>query len=86
LKNVQFCSSSRKTRILTTDIHGVFRGLKSEPDAEMGQKGTFFKGLSMHIHVRVMTHAIPNTIRITVLAMVVLTVKKSVFVVNGFLF
>jgi hypothetical protein len=52
----------------------------------MGQKGTFFKGLSVDIHVCVMTHAIPNTIRITVLAMVVLTVKKSVFVVNGFLF
>jgi hypothetical protein len=23
----------------------VFRGLESEPDAEIGQKGTFFKGL-----------------------------------------
>jgi len=29
----------------TTDIHVVFRGLKSEPNAEIGQKGTFFKGL-----------------------------------------
>ena len=45
LKNVQFCSSSRKTKILTTVIHWVFRGLKSESDAEIGQKGTFCKGL-----------------------------------------
>ncbi len=73
-------------KILTTDIHGVFRGLKSESDAEMEQKGTFFKGLSVDIHIHMMTHTIPNTIRITVLAMIVLTVKKSVFVVNGFLF
>ena len=29
----------------TTGIHGVFRRLKSEPDAEIGQKGTFCKGL-----------------------------------------
>jgi len=33
LKNVNFCSSSRKAIILTTGIHGVFRGLKFEPDA-----------------------------------------------------
>ncbi len=26
---------------LTTGIHRVFRGLKFEPDAEIGQKGTF---------------------------------------------
>ncbi|RZB36094.1 MAG: hypothetical protein SRB2_02503 [Desulfobacteraceae bacterium Eth-SRB2] len=31
--------------ILTTGIHGVFRGLKFEPDAEIGQKGAFCKGL-----------------------------------------
>ena len=46
LKNANFCSSSRKAKILTTGIHGVFRGLKFEPDAEIGQKGVFFKGLT----------------------------------------
>ena len=53
LKNVQFCSSSRRAKILTTPIknsgqagiHKVFRGLKSESDAEIGQKGAFCKGL-----------------------------------------
>jgi len=45
LKNVQFCAKSRKTIILTTGIHGVFRGLKFESDAELVQKGAFFKGL-----------------------------------------
>ncbi len=34
-----------KTKILTTGIHRVFRGLKFEPDAEIGQKGAFCKGL-----------------------------------------
>jgi len=32
---------SRKAKILTTGIHVVFRGLKFEPDADIGQKGTF---------------------------------------------
>jgi hypothetical protein len=45
LKNVQFCSRSRKTKILTTGIHIVFRGLNFESDAEIGQKGMFFKAL-----------------------------------------
>jgi hypothetical protein len=40
-QNVQFCSRSRKTKILTTGIHVVFRGLKFKPDADIGQKGTF---------------------------------------------
>ena len=31
--------------ILTIGIHLVFRGLKFESDAEIGQKGAFFKGL-----------------------------------------
>ena len=86
LKNVQFCSSSRKAKILTTDIHLVFRGLKSESDAEIGQNGTFFKGISVDIHICIVTHAIPNPFGITVFTMIVLTVKKSVFVVNGFIF
>ena len=35
-ENANFCSSSRKAKILTTGIHGVFRGLKFEPDAKVG--------------------------------------------------
>jgi len=45
LENVHFCLSSRKAKILTTGIHRVFRGLQFETDAEIGQKGVFFKGL-----------------------------------------
>ena len=45
MKNVQFCLRSRKAKILTAGILVVFRGLKFEHDAEIGQKGTFFKGL-----------------------------------------
>ena len=52
LRNVQFCSTPRKAKILTTPVRsagptgqagipGVFRGLKFEPDAGIGQKGTF---------------------------------------------
>jgi len=47
LKNVQFCSSSRKAKILTGGIYLIFRGLKFEPDAAIGQKRTFCKGLNM---------------------------------------
>jgi len=36
-QNVLFCSRSRKVKILTTGIHVVFRGLKFEPDADIGQ-------------------------------------------------
>ena len=36
-QNVQFCSRSRKAKILTAGIHGVFRGLKFEPEADIGQ-------------------------------------------------
>jgi hypothetical protein len=46
-KNVQFCSSPRQAKILTTDIHEVFRGLKFESNAGIGQKGIFFKGLKI---------------------------------------
>jgi len=31
---------------LTAGIYGIFRGLNFESDAEIGQKGTFFKGLA----------------------------------------
>ena len=34
-----------KPRISTTGIYWIFRGLKFETDAEIGQKGAFFKGL-----------------------------------------
>ena len=44
-QNVQFCSRSRKEKILTTGIHWVFRGLKFEPDADIGQKGAFWNWL-----------------------------------------
>jgi len=49
LKNVQFCSSSRKAKILTAGIHGVFRGLKFKSDAEIEQKGAFCKGLTFSL-------------------------------------
>ena len=41
LKNGNFCLSSRKAKISTTGIYGIFRGLKFEPDAEIGQKVPF---------------------------------------------
>jgi hypothetical protein len=49
LKKAQFCSSSRKAKILTGGIYLIFRGLKFEPDADtlvkhqrsIGQKGAF---------------------------------------------
>jgi len=43
LKNAQFCSSSRKAKILTTGIYVIFRGLKFEFDAEIGQISTDFE-------------------------------------------
>jgi hypothetical protein len=52
----------------------------------MGQKGTFFKGLSVDVHVHMVTHTIPNPLGITLTAVVVLAVNKVVFVVNGFIF
>ena len=41
LKNGNLCSSSRKAKISTTGIYGIFRGLKSETDAEIGHKVPF---------------------------------------------
>jgi hypothetical protein len=52
LKNGQFCSKSRQAKILTTGIHRVFRGLKFETNAEIGQKGAFFKGLNIEFASR----------------------------------
>ena len=40
---------SRKGLILTTGIDPIFRGLKFEPDAEIGQKRAFCKGLKASI-------------------------------------
>ena len=45
MKNAQFWLRSRKAKTLTTGIYLIFRGLKFEPDAEIGQKGAFCKGL-----------------------------------------
>jgi len=47
LKNGNFCSSSRKAKISTTGIYRIFRGLKFESDAEIGQKVPFCKDLIM---------------------------------------
>jgi hypothetical protein len=55
LKNAQFCSSQVEdpallrgnTRVFAIGIPLVFRGLGFESDAEIGQKGAFFKGLKM---------------------------------------
>jgi len=40
-QNVSVWSRSRRVKILTEGIHGVFRGLKFSPNAEIGQNGTF---------------------------------------------
>ena len=73
-------------------------GLKSESDprgidsafhgagAEIGQKGVFFKGLSVDVHIHMMTHAIPNPFGITLPAVIVLTVNQVMFVVHGLFF
>ena len=60
MKNVQFCSSSRKAKILTGGIQlSILRIApklhcvpKFEPDAEIGQKGAFFKGLIRSVVLR----------------------------------
>ena len=49
LKNGNFCTSSRKAKISTTGIYLIFRGLKFEPDTEIGQKVPFYKGLNWTI-------------------------------------
>ena len=59
LKNIQFCLSSRKKKILTADIQIVFRGLKSDFDAEFGQKGAFLRGFTLLIF-RVQTRSFPD--------------------------
>ena len=43
LKNVQFWSRSRKTKISTTGIYRIFRGLKFESDAEIDQISADFE-------------------------------------------
>jgi len=43
LKNVQFWSKSRKAKISTAGIYRIFRGLKFEPDAEIGQISADFE-------------------------------------------
>ena len=56
LKNGNFCSSSRKAKISTTGIYGIFRGLKFEPGAEIGQKVPFYKGLKLGIDNESVVH------------------------------
>ena len=46
LQNIQFCSRSRNGRVLPTGILRVFRGRKSECDADMGQKSMCCDGLA----------------------------------------
>jgi glutamine amidotransferase/cyclase len=60
LQNAYFCSSSRKANILTADIHCVFRGLKFEHDAEIGQKGAFFKGLQEPLMITLLDYGAGN--------------------------
>ena len=56
LKNTNICLSSRKAIILTTGIHVVFRGLKFEPDVDIGQKVRFCKDLAWFVED--FTHAL----------------------------
>jgi len=59
LKNVNSCSSSRKTKKLTAGIYEIFRGLNFEHDADLsaealaqagiGPKEAFFKGLPCYV-------------------------------------
>jgi hypothetical protein len=60
LQNVQSCSSSRKAKILTTGIYWIFRGLKFEPDAEIGQNGTLCKGLASNLADRGIVNSLPS--------------------------
>ena len=44
--NEEVLSSSRRVKILTTGIHWVFRGLKFEPNTEIGKNGHSWMGTS----------------------------------------
>jgi len=48
-ENATFSRQARKAKILTAGIYVIFRGLKFEPDTEIGQKGVFFKGLILFL-------------------------------------
>jgi len=43
LKNAQFWSRSKRAKISTTGIYGIFRGLKFESDVEIGQINADFE-------------------------------------------
>jgi len=43
LKNAQFWSRSRRAKISTTGIYGIFRGLKFESDVEIDQINADFE-------------------------------------------
>ena len=66
MKNVNFCSSPRKAKVLTKGIYGIFRGLKIEPDAEIGEEVTLFKGLlDIAINSRINGIILKRTLLIT---------------------
>jgi len=46
LENGNLFSNSRKAKISITGIYRIFRGLKFEPDAEIGHKVPFCRGLT----------------------------------------
>ncbi len=46
-RNEIFFARSRKTKILTAGIHRVFRGLKSESDAEIAENRHLWMGTNL---------------------------------------
>ena len=60
LERVPGSAKSRKRKILAAGIHGVFRGLKFESDAELVQRGAVFKGLILYNPAAVIPTALPG--------------------------
>lgn len=60
LKNTPFWSRSRKVKILNAGVHGIFRGLKFTPDAEIWPKGVFYRGLAALVLAAVISLAPQN--------------------------
>ena len=56
----------------------------SIPVQSTGHAGNLLEVLSVKVGIKIMTHAIPNTIGITFSTMVVLTVMKATLVGYGF--
>jgi hypothetical protein len=55
------------------------------PVQSTGHSGNLLEVLSVEVSVKIMTHAIPNTIGITFPAMIVLAIMKTTLVGHGFL-